>query len=224
MKLKVNANDLLKWSRYLDELPRRTKPAIARALNTFGEGVVHEIVNYIAQKNSWDPDDVRRRILVKEADPHDLSFTMDASLVVPQSQQWQRPWAERDNAEFEQNTLVKIVTQDDGYDCDVCRQIAEQGPYTMDQVVQMQAQWADYNPPTPNIHPGVITNLVHPRCRCVTQPWSSYRRLAVSIQGQSGQANTSSGPPTRLMTVKQLSKILHDDMQLEIKVLNRRYS
>lgn len=220
MRLKVNASDLLHWARYYDELPRHTKPAIARALNTYGSGVVEEIVRQVAAKNNWDPDQVRQRIIVKPADADDLTYKMDASLVVPQSQSWNRPWQTRDNSAFEQNTLVKVITVDDGFDCDICRQIAAEGPYTMQQVNDMQARWADYTPPTPNIHPGTITNLVHPRCRCTTQPWSSYRRLPVAFQGQSGSVGAA---PTRLFTMKQLGKALQDELSVTIRAVRRGY-
>lgn len=219
MKIRVRADDLLKWSRFLNELPRRTKPAIARALNSYGNGVVNEVVKQIADKNSWDPDDVRSRIMVKQASPQDLTYTMDASLVVPQSQAWNRPFPTRDDSAFEQNTLIKIVTVDDGYDCDICRQIASEGPYTLQQVNQMQAKWADYVPPTPNLHPGTITNLVHPRCRCMTQPWSSYRRLPVSMQTSTGDA--VGGAPTSLFTMKQLGRLVKNELNVEIKALLR---
>ena len=222
MRIKVDASDLLKWARYFNEIPKRNKRALARALNTFGEGVTNDVIRRMAEKNNWDTQDVASKIVIQRATPDNLCFRYDASLVIPASQQWHRPWNTRDDSEFEQNTLVKIVTMNDGYDCDVCRQVAEEGPYTMAQVVQMQAQWADYTPPTPNIHPGVITNLIHPRCRCQSQPWSSYRRLAISFQGQSG--SMVSAMPAQLMTTKQLAKEAVKEMKLEISLLKRSIS
>ena len=163
MDLKVDAEDLVKWNRYLDDIPRVTKTATATALNTFGDGVLREVVNTIAAKNDWEPDEVMSRIVVKEATPRDLEWSMDASLVVP-GDEFTRPWPDRDTSQFEQNTLIKIVTMDDGFDCDICRTVAAEGPYTMAQVLDMQQKWADYVPPTPNLAPGVISNLIHPRC------------------------------------------------------------
>jgi hypothetical protein len=220
MEIKVDASDLLRWARFYEDMPRMTKRALAKALNTFGEGVVRETVRNIAEKNSWDPDVVRSRMLVQEADEHDLEFVMDASAVVAPSQDWQRPWDQRDTTAFEQDSLVKIVTMDDGYDCDVCKQIAEQGPYALSQVLAMQAKWAEYIPPTPNIAPGPITNLIHPRCRCQSQPWSSYRRLNVAFQGG---GNVAGAAPPHLMTMKQLARAVKDEMITEIKVRKGSY-
>jgi hypothetical protein len=221
MKINVEASDLLKWARFFEDMPRHTKRALARALNVYGEGVVRETVRTISEKNGWDADVVRSRLIVQEADEHDLEFIMDASAVVAPSQDWQRPWDQRDTTAFEQDTLVKIVTMDDGYDCDVCKQIAENGPYAISEVLVMQAKWADYVPPTPNIAPGIITNLVHPRCRCQSQPWSSYRRLPVAFQGDGG--NVGSATPQRLMTVKQLARAVKDEIVTEIRVRKREY-
>jgi hypothetical protein len=214
MSLKVDATDMLKWARYFEEIPRQTKRALAHSMNTYGEGAVEQIVRSISEKNSWDPDEVRSRIMVKEATPNNLNWELDSSMVVPGSQDWSRPWQQRDQSNFEQNTLVKIVTMDDGWDCDVCRQIAAASPYTMSEVLQMQAKWAGYVPPTPNIHPGVITNLVHPRCRCLTQSWSSSRRLEVSsFQGESGSIGSA---PQELFTTKQLGRHFVSELSTEM--------
>lgn len=220
MQIKVDGSDLLRWARFYEDMPKSTKRALAKALNTFGEGVVRETVKAIAEKNGWDPDVVKSRLIVREADEHDLEFVMDASAVVAPSQDWNRPWPERDQSQFEQDSLVNIVTTDDGFDCELCRQIAADGPYPLSDVMTMQAKWADYVPPTPNIAPGPITNLIHPRCRCTSAPWSSYRRLPVSFQAEGGNVGST---PKHLMTMKQLSKIVKNEIKTEIKISKARY-
>lgn len=220
VQIKVDASDLLKWARFYDDMPKANKRALARALNTFGEGVVRETIKTISDKNGWDPDVVKSRLIVKEADEHDLEFVMDASAVVAPSQDWNRPWDQREQSSFEQNSLVNIVTTDDGFDCELCRQIAAEGPYPLSQVLEIQAKWAEYVPPTPNIAPGPITNLIHPRCRCSSAPWSSYRRLPISFQTDGGNVGKT---PNHLMTMKQLSKAVKDEVRMEIKVNKARY-
>lgn len=174
VKIRINASDLLKWSRYFEQVPKKTKTAAARAMNAFGAQAVDVIVQHLAQKNNWQPEDVLRRILVKQATPTDLTFVMDASLVMPEPVDWQRPWLSRSDTSFEQNTLVKVITVDDGYDCDVCRQIAENGPYTMQQITDMQSKWFNYQP-TGHLHaPGVRTNLVHPNAVLAGSRFMSY--------------------------------------------------
>ena len=144
---------------------------------------------------------------------------MDTSQVAPDpSQTWQRPWMERDQNAFDQNTLMKIITQDDGFDCQLCKDTAAGSPYTMAQIVDLQSKWADYVPPTPNIHPGVITNLIHPRCRCLSQDWNSYRRLPVTVFQGDGSISTS---VSEQLTVKQLARMMHDELRIEIRALRQ---
>lgn len=222
MQLKVDASDLLKWARYYENIPRVTKPALARALNTYGNGVVQEVVRVVSDQNGWDPDAVRQRIVTTEADPQHLEYSMDASLVTVGNAQtdWSRDWSNRDTSNFDQDTLVQIITSGDACVCPVCEQVAEDGPYTMQQLNDMQAQWACYVPPTPNIAPGVITNLVHPRCRCVAQPWTSYRRLPVSGFAPEGSGgNVASTPPMRQMSMRQLAKALAPELLDELRQL-----
>lgn len=220
MKFNVDASDLIKWARFFEDIPRATKGAIAEALNVYGEGVVKEMSQLIADKNGWDPQTVRQSIIVSEADPNNLSWSMDASMVTPSSDNWQRPWQDRDQSAFEQNTLVNIITADDGYDCELCQRIAQNGPYTMSEVIDMQSKWADYVPDTPNMAPGPITNLVHPRCRCVSMSWTSSRRLPVAMQAS---GNVGGRAPDRLFSMRGLAKRVLDQLSVEIKVRKKYY-
>lgn len=219
VEVTVDASALVKWGRVLGEIPRVTKAASSRALNTYGDGVLQNMVRAIASANNWDPEAVRQRVIIMRATPNSLEYDMDFSQVIAGDQSWQRPWAERDQSNFDQDTLVKIITQDDGYDCQLCKDAAANSPYTMAQILDLQSKWADYVPPTPNIHPGVITNLIHPRCRCLTQPWSSTRRLPVTIF--QGDSNVSVGMHEQL-TARQLARMLNDEIEIEIRALRTR--
>jgi len=220
MRLSVDASDLLKWARYIDDIPRYTKPALAKALNTFGEGMVHETIHQLADKYGWDEDSIRQRLVVQEADEHHLEFSMDASQIVRPQQNWSRPWQSRDESDtYDQDTLMNIVVFDE-HCCEVCSEAAAEGPYTMSQIMELQAKWAGYEPPTPNILPGPITNLIHPRCRCSAQPWSSYRRLPVSFPS-TGQA--TGGAPTKLMTMKGLARAVKDELTTTLRIKGRGY-
>lgn len=222
MKINVDTRDLVKWGAFFEEMPRATKRAVARAMNTFGEGVVNEYARIIADKNGQDPQDVKSKILVHEADARHLDWVMDASLVVAPNVAWNRPWETRDQSAFDQDTLINIITCGDGYVCQLCLDAAAEGPYTMQQIQVLQSKWADYVPPTPNIQPGVVTNLIHPRCRCSVQPWTSYRRLPVSFQPEGAGGNVGSTPPN-LMTMKQLAHKLKEEIQIEIHAVKELF-
>ena len=91
----IDSSDLLHWARYIDSIPRRTNAALARALNTVGDGVEREIVEYIAAQTGIDPNDVRRMLAVSPAKPGNLTWELDASVAIPNSIDWSRPWAGR---------------------------------------------------------------------------------------------------------------------------------
>src|SRR5262252_2326773 len=129
LKYKVDASDLLHWARFLDEMPRRTKPAMARALNTYGEGVLRSVVDSIAERTDLPSGAIFNAINVKEASPDDLIWEMDASQVLPGAMDWERPWESRDTKQFENDLLLKVVTSGDHTVCDVCNQVAENSPY-----------------------------------------------------------------------------------------------
>jgi len=217
MYLKASAPDLVKWGRYFQEMPEVTMGAATNAMNVFGAGTQQAYAQHIAQKYGLDPDDVMRRIVVKEATADDPVWEMDARAAIPPDADWNRDqtWQGRDTSDFEQNTLVNVITMADGFDCPVCQQVAEEGPYAMSDIMTMQAKWAGYEPPTPNIHPGTITNLVHPRCRCTIQTWQSSRRMPVAFGG-------SAGAPQELLTMKGLAKAFGDELRVRMRVLKGR--
>ena len=176
MEITVDASDLRKLARYYADMPRVTARSAATALNEVGAAILESTLRAIAERNAQDPNELRQRVIVKEADPENLVWDMDASLIVAPSVDWNRPWETRGQDACEGDTLVNIITSEDECTCQVCQDYAADNPHTLDDVLQHQAQWADYVPPTPNKCPGTITNLMHPRCRCVAQPWSNYNR------------------------------------------------
>ena len=120
-RIKIDADDLLKWARYLDEVPKQTRPAIARAMNDYGNSLLDSAASTIASKTGLAASDVRNQIVVKRATSSDLTWKMDASKVAPQVE-WERPWNKRSDKEFEKETLVKIITSGDEHTCEICEE------------------------------------------------------------------------------------------------------
>jgi len=160
----VDADDLLRWARYLETIPRKTRPAVARALNVAGEGIVNGVVRYFVDKNDWPSDVVRNMIIVKEATPENWTWSMDATELSPQSYEWSRPWEARDKGDFDKQALVKIITSGDESVCPVCTDAAEHSPYTMEEIAALQAKWANYVPDEGIIASSFRSNLLHPNC------------------------------------------------------------
>ena len=209
---KVASTDLLKWARYLDEVPRQTKAAVSRAINDYGRGVVDAKAQAMADELGLDVHDVRSLIEVREATPQNLRWEMDATKVVKRSpEDWARPWASRSDKNFQEPTLLKIVTSGDDHTCEICEEAALKSPYTVEEINQLAARWKHWEPPGGLA--GARTNLLHPNCRCVTQPWQQTRRLSVTFGGK--------GAPTELLNARQLGRRVADELKVTIRALKR---
>jgi hypothetical protein len=210
-KLKVDADDLLNWARYLEDIPKVTNVAIARGLNTYGEGVLQRAAERLADKADLQVHEVMSIIRVTRATPRRLEWSMDASGISPPSGDWSRPWAERDQKQFEKQTLVNITTLHDRFSCDVCEEAAAAGPYTMAEIDQMAAKWKDW-PGASGPAPGFRTNLIHPNCRCVLTPFANKRRL--NVQWGKGESE--------LYTAKGLADAIVGEVKVAIRAVRKR--
>jgi hypothetical protein len=207
--VKANFDALLKWSRYLDEVPKRTRPAIANALNDYGRGVARSKAEAVAAETGLDPDDVLNLIEVDEATADNLVWKMDASKVATPPPDWERPWEKRSDSAFQQQTLVKIVTSGDATTCEICRDAASKNPYTMEEINTLAAKWQHWEPEAGIV--GERTNLLHPNCRCIIQPWQQTRRMSVRFGAR--------GAPEELLNARQLGRRVADEIKVAIRAV-----
>jgi hypothetical protein len=188
MDVSLDTTELLKWARYMNRVPRRTGAAIARALNTVGDNILHEAAHAVAQETGLDPNDVFDLIGVKKATPDDLNWSMDTSKVFQSEQMdWSRPWDKRTG--FDDRTLLKVITRDDGTVCDKCIEVAAHSPYTLEELMGMNP----YN-----------NGLVHPNCHCWTETWHATRQMPVTF---------GKGAPVQLFTMKQLGDAVAKELK-----------
>lgn len=213
IQIEINAHDLLRWNRMADRLIRDTPVAVQRALNTYGDNVVRKVVEYVVSQTGMEPDDVVDLIEVQKATRYDLTWAMDATAAmnaVGADDTYDRPWVSRDDSKFEQERLVKIVTMNDGDDCEACQDAAHQSPYTMAQIEVIQAKWANYQGKGGPAGPAELrTNLIHPNCRCTIAPWYSVRRLPVTFRERG-----SGAAPPELFTPNELARTVQDELAL----------
>lgn len=205
----LDTDGLLRWARYLESLPPRLAPALARSLNAFGEEATRAMAQQLAAQYDLEPGAVMNLIVVRRASPGSLKYEADASAVARADTQWLRPWEERDKAEFEKDTLVKIVTAGDEHDCEVCAEIAEHSPYTTSEVKKMAEKWAHWHGSSSGSF--TRTNLIHPNCRCTTQPWTSTRRMKMTFPAH--------GAPPELLTARQLGRRVAAELKVAIRVV-----
>jgi hypothetical protein len=202
--LEVDTAELLKFTRFMQNIPKRTGAAIARGLNTVGENMVREMVKYQADLTGLDENELAALVEVKKATADDLSFEMDASAISTKTD-FSRPWIQRDDSDtsFSDSTLVKVVTSGDELVCDKCNDVADHSPYTLAEVRALNPYGSDF---------GSGTNLVHPNCRCMTQAWQATRSLPVRSAG--------SDAPPELFTMKQLGKAIAAEMEVVLKAID----
>jgi hypothetical protein len=155
----VDPTDMLRWTHSVDGIERKVNAAIVDGVNHYGEMVVRNWAEQLAESTGLEPGAVLRLIVVKPARSGKHEFTADASAIKNANPQWMRPWVERDHAEFEQDTLVKIVTSHDESTCEVCLEAERNGPYTMRQIKDMAAKWGHFQGKGGK---GEATNLLHP--------------------------------------------------------------
>jgi hypothetical protein len=191
MELIVEAEDLVKWARYFDQVPRRIKPAVAKAINYIGSTLVDQTAKFISDSTGLDEDAVRGMIRVSEATPNDWEWSMDASQVAPPSLDWSRPWDKpASSGGFDDNTLVKVVTMDDELVCQICQDAADDSPYTLTEAQAMLP--------------------LHKNCRCLMQAFYSMRRLPVTFAGPGVV-------PPQLLTIRQLGAAVAGELSIVLK-------
>lgn len=205
----VEASGLLRWSRYLNEVQRATPAALARALNAYGEGVARGKAQALADKHDLSWSEVLGMIEVREATPGKLEWSMDSSALEGDTM---RAMPKRSGKDFEAQTLVKVVNSGDGKVCPICEEAAEKSPWAIYELDEFLARHGNFAAEHPDWEqgPGERTNLLHPNCRCTTQPWASKRRVSVTFGAK--------GAPPELFTARQLGERVADELKVAIRV------
>jgi hypothetical protein len=200
IELHIDADDLLKWSRYLREISERTPAAIARGMNTYGQNVARAAVQFMSQTTGVDYEDINNLVHIKEATPEDLTWELDASNLVPPSLDWSRPWDTPDDGSFDTQTLVKIVTMQDDLVCPICKAAAENSPYT---VAEAEGLRQGYD----------IDGFLHPHCRCGIQPWESSRALPATFGADAPEELTPG------VLGRRMGRQILDEVETEFKAV-----
>jgi hypothetical protein len=199
IEINIDPQDLMKWSRYLNMVRKATPKALANSLNSVGESIIRNYAHFVSLKTDIDEETVMANLVITEAAPGSLEWKMDCSALFPPSGDWDRPWDVREtDKSFSPDLLVKVLTSPDSDVCDKCKQIAENSPYTWDEIIAM-------------LYEGGQWGLFHPNCKCVTQNWQSTRALPIKF-GQDGTA------PPELFTMRQLGQRVADEMEVLIRV------
>lgn len=212
IELEINTDDLLKWSRYMNEIPKRTPAAIARGLNRFGVNVKAAMMDYLAAETGLSSEQINSVTSVEEASAGSLRWAMDASrALLNDADEWRRPWVNSADHTFQQEILLNIVTQPNA--CDICTTAASHSPYTAEEISNMAATWANFVPAAAAIQNAPVTNLLHPNCHCVTTSWDVTRRRLPIVFGGVEQMMTTDE------IGRELGRIVLDELEGEIAAI-----
>ncbi len=184
MQIRLDHSQLLQWADLLDEIWAATPAVTALAVNRYGEDFANGLAEDIADDYDLDANQVRAAMIIYQADAANPAWEVDLSQVLAMTQEdWQgRPWPTRAGEGYEARPLLFNII---GYAdcCDLCAQIASEGPYTPEQIANFKAEWANFIP-APPARGRVRTNLLHPNCYCATKPWRDYRRPVAATYGK----------------------------------------
>ncbi len=157
IEFKVDFSQLEKLIETMKKYPDRLKKSLAGGLNKYTAEIVELIIQEYARQTGQNESDARAQITIDRATPDDLTTQIEQLAAFG----WASP------GEVSAGTLVKIVTTEDERVCEICQNAAEDSPYTVAEINRLREKWKHFHGA-----PGFTrTNLIHPNCRCVLQPW-----------------------------------------------------
>jgi hypothetical protein len=198
VEIKFDVEELLRYQQALNRVAQRRR-AISAALNDYGAGLVNHLVRDITQQTGLSVLEVRKMLSITTAVPSRLEYIIDMEAAegdVGQFTARRMPGRRkfggenirgRTVEEFAPGQLVKVVTADDGQDCEICTNIAERSPYTIEQAKK-------------NIHHGATIGLNN--CRCILVPWVSTKKADFTIRERGDIQRTVQ------MSIRQLAREL----------------
>ena len=139
------------------------------ALNKVGNKFLQRLSAEVAKTGVVSEEQVRDIVRVTPATKDKLVYSVEYGDSIQREGRRSRDSNEIEGGEFQPNDLVKIVTMDDDFDCQICRDKADDSPYLYSEIVSL---------PHHSGHgiqqaPGVQTHLLHPNCRCVLQHYQA---------------------------------------------------
>lgn len=195
LSLHVNVDDLLTWSRYLNEVPKRNAVSIARAMNALGDGIVRNMAQDLSDQTGVGYQDAIGMFQVTEASETSLRWAVDAEQALAEGETARpmggRNWGKRDTSNFKEGQLVNIITLGDEKVCEICERAAEEGPYELEEARAMLP--------------------LHPNCRCVLWEARMYRRVPVRFSSDIGARMPQQTIP---LTIEQIAKVLETSFEI----------
>jgi hypothetical protein len=203
VKIDIDASELLRFTRRLNDLPDAINRAVIDALNETGDAASLRVASEISRETGFGLADAQRFVEVDRAHrgKPEYDITVHAGMIEDERLNRQlpsEPWAGSDRDKiYGQALLVKVITSEDKFVCEICQRIAEEGPYTPEELEALKLQ-----------HPHFLNPQLH--CRCAIQPFEPRSRLST----RTGQGRVSVG---REETLRQLAQRIKDEVHTTIR-------
>lgn len=164
----IDTSKLLDFVRKLKRID--SKSVVADTLNELGNSVKHRVITNIVNQTGLDYSKVEQVVQLSPATGRRLNIRIrirEKALqdALGEQKAMGRKW-EKPNREFDEK-LVNVRTMRDDKVCPVCEQIAEEGPYSLEEINRLKI-----------VHPHFLNT--HFNCRCQLVPFAPKKRLEMT--------------------------------------------
>jgi hypothetical protein len=209
INVKVDATDMLKFTKRLDNMAKAVNPALALGLNEVGDGLISVLSTNLAKESGLGIEQVRGLMKIKRAKPGDLRYeiTVNKALMEGDADQVEGRRESTDFGKRDPRALVIIVSKNDENVCMDCEELQAAGP--------MPLETAKAHIPK------------HPHCRCVIMPYvQKGKRLPVtmtSVSGTDPRKRMGGGRPVDVdITLRQLAQKVLEKTANKIRIELRK--
>jgi hypothetical protein len=209
VRVRVDTNDLIKFTTKLDKVAESTNAVLAVSLNEVGDSMVAVMANNIVKvSGGLSLEQVRGLMKVKRAKRGDLNYEITIKNQLLEGPEVARKLEGRrestDFGERRPRQLVVWVAKDDELTCMDCEEMAAAGPMPIE-VAKRE-------------HPK------HPHCRCVLLPYvPKGKRLPVEFTTVSGtdprKRMGGKSPVNAELTLRQMAQEILDRSASKIRLV-----
>lgn len=204
LRVSFDTNELLRFTRRVADTDKLIHRTMLASLNEVGDATVERIALSISRETGLDVERSRRLITVQRASSSRAEYRIAVDYRGAEDDRLsrgkvnQRELASRDRNAFKAEMLVNVVTAGDNNVCPICEQIAEEGPYSPDELAKLKS-----------IHPHFLNPTFH--CRCALVPFRPRSRL--QLRSRSGR---ESGVESR-DTLNQLADKVRNNLSAVLR-------
>jgi hypothetical protein len=173
IRIDIDASDIQRFIQEFRHLSDEVKRAGRDALNEVGDEMTTRTVRELALNTGIGPHHAWQFVKRTRATLRNLLYEvrLNNELIEQEGRgaPLERTFEERISNTFKEGILVRVMTAEDNAVCEICQDIAEQGPYSLEEIRKLKAR-----------HPHFLSTALN--CRCKLSPAKFTRRLPVTMK------------------------------------------